>query len=360
MFISVVLPAPFSPISPWIDPREADRETPRLAWTEPKRLSIPRSSSANPGGPPGAWVAGLSGSTALRGLVLGDADPASDYLGPGLVKAPLHFRGYQFPVEFVERIIHPALREAEHLRASLPCSAPRVVENGLHRHVDALDRRGEHASRMEVVLVAVAADAEKPGIGGGLHDADAGGACRVEHHVRAAPELALCQLGAHGGVRPSRGRCAGHVLDDLGLWVHVRHSRAVTERELAYEGNVHPAHEPDLPGLRRHRGRHAAQKRGLLLPEVDRLDVRQVDHSVDDRELHIWKLPGDRLNRRRLGESNRDDDAGAAPGELPHDLLALRCVLDLEVADGDSRLLFESLRPLARGLVERAVELAAE
>src|SRR5687767_2996234 len=46
MFISVVLPAPFSPSSPRTSPACRVRSTERLACTAPKRLSMPRNSSS--------------------------------------------------------------------------------------------------------------------------------------------------------------------------------------------------------------------------------------------------------------------------------------------------------------------------
>src|ERR671923_629480 len=46
MFISVVLPAPFSPSSPRTSPAWRTRSTERLACTAPKRLSMPRNSSS--------------------------------------------------------------------------------------------------------------------------------------------------------------------------------------------------------------------------------------------------------------------------------------------------------------------------
>ncbi len=46
MFISVVLPAPFSPTSPWMVPRATVRSTLRFATVAPNRLAMPRSSTA--------------------------------------------------------------------------------------------------------------------------------------------------------------------------------------------------------------------------------------------------------------------------------------------------------------------------
>src|SRR3954454_7432813 len=48
MLISVDLPAPFSPSRAWISPRRSWRSTASLAVSAPKRLVMPRSSSASP------------------------------------------------------------------------------------------------------------------------------------------------------------------------------------------------------------------------------------------------------------------------------------------------------------------------
>src|SRR5437899_309298 len=44
--MAVVLPAPFSPIRPWIIPASTRRFTPALAWTRPNCLVSPSSSTA--------------------------------------------------------------------------------------------------------------------------------------------------------------------------------------------------------------------------------------------------------------------------------------------------------------------------
>src|SRR5208282_1167551 len=44
MLIRVVLPAPFSPITPWISPRSAERSTRSFATSPPTRLTIPTAS----------------------------------------------------------------------------------------------------------------------------------------------------------------------------------------------------------------------------------------------------------------------------------------------------------------------------
>src|SRR5690242_21942592 len=44
IFISVLLPAPFSPTRPWISPALSVRSTPRRAWTPPKDFEMSTSS----------------------------------------------------------------------------------------------------------------------------------------------------------------------------------------------------------------------------------------------------------------------------------------------------------------------------
>ena len=213
---------------------------------------------------------------------------------------------------------------------------------------------------MQVILVAVAADAEPAGILRRLHDAEPGGAGGVENHIGPAAELAFRELGALRRIAPRGGRGARHVLENLRCRIDEMHALDVTERELADERDVHAADEADLAGLRHHRRGHAAKERRLLLAEIDRLHVRQINDAVDEREFHVGKLLRDPLDGRGLREANRDDDARAAPRHLLHRLLALRRVGDLEFPDRDAGVLGEFRRALRGGLVEGAVELAAE
>ena len=117
----------------------------------------------------------------------------------------------------------------------------------------------------------------------------------------------------------------------------------VAERELADQRDVHAADEADLAALRRHRRRHADQERALVLLEDDRLDVRQLHHRVDDRELHAGELPRDLLHAAGLREADADHDVDAAPRQRAQRLLALRLGGDLELAVRDPRLLLEAL-----------------
>src|ERR1700739_91709 len=56
IFMSVLLPAPFSPTRPWISPGESAKSTPRSASTPPKVLPIPCSSRM------GEKLVGMAGS----------------------------------------------------------------------------------------------------------------------------------------------------------------------------------------------------------------------------------------------------------------------------------------------------------
>src|SRR5262249_46399823 len=56
IFISVLLPAPFSPTRPWISPGRSSKSTPRSASTPPKVLPIPFSSRR------GEALSGMTGS----------------------------------------------------------------------------------------------------------------------------------------------------------------------------------------------------------------------------------------------------------------------------------------------------------
>ena len=105
-----------------------------------------------------------------------------------------------------------------------------------------------------------------------------------------------------------------------------------------------PPTKPTLPVFEVMAAMHADEIRAFMLLEHDRLHVRQVDDGVDDGELGLGEFGGDLLERRRPGEAGIDDRREAVLGELAQRLLALRVVLDLEVAVGDAGLLLELAR----------------
>src|SRR5918995_883971 len=103
MFISVDLPAPFSPTTPWMVPRGICRSTFLLAWTGPKRLSMPTSSTAG-GASAGARRASLAACAAVSAkrprpvrdplllgrIVVRDLELAADDLLLRLLEPGLH------------------------------------------------------------------------------------------------------------------------------------------------------------------------------------------------------------------------------------------------------------------------------
>src|SRR5882757_2101786 len=100
MFISVDLPAPFSPSSAWISPRRTSRSTSALAMTPGKYLAIPRNSTIGgvPGPPMSCGCSALSTFGGGADVLLGQALHALNrpvpvvevHLGHGLAGRELH------------------------------------------------------------------------------------------------------------------------------------------------------------------------------------------------------------------------------------------------------------------------------
>ena len=97
-----------------------------------------------------------------------------------------------------------------------------------------------------------------------------------------------------------------------------------------------------------------------MLLEHDRLNVGQVDDVIDDAEFCLGIFGRDLRQRGLPGEADRHNRREAILGELAEDLLALRLVLDLEIAEIDAGLLLELCRAVEHAFVERFVELAAK
>src|SRR5882672_10124898 len=119
MFISVVLPAPFSPTSPWIEPRATTRSTSRFAAFVPKLLLMPRSSTAGTlpslvgAGIVGAPIVGAAGLARLGRHVVGDLDLAGDDVGLGGLELGRHLRGDQRGVVGIDGIGDAVFGEAD-------------------------------------------------------------------------------------------------------------------------------------------------------------------------------------------------------------------------------------------------------
>src|SRR5277367_3585597 len=97
-----------------------------------------------------------------------------------------------------------------------------------------------------------------------------------------------------------------------------------------------------------------------MLLEYDRLDIGKVDDVIDDAEFRVGIFRRDLLQRGLPGEADGHDRREAVLGELAEDLLPLRLVLDLEIAEIDAGLLLELCRAVEHAFVERFVELAAK
>src|ERR1700744_1767719 len=110
MLISVDLPAPFSPMMPWIAPRLTAKLTPSFAVTAPKRLVTPTKS-----------IALLSGAGLVIDVVM-NLDRAGDDLVARLVQSLLQRRGQERLVEVVDTQADAAFLEAERDAAGFPAA----------------------------------------------------------------------------------------------------------------------------------------------------------------------------------------------------------------------------------------------
>src|SRR3954452_8694811 len=143
-FISVDLPAPFSPSRAWISPRRSSRSILSFATSAPKRLVIPSSCSAS--GPVTAWL--LHRVRDVGGLAVGDLLLDLLDLGPVLLALGVDLAEAGAAGLDVEHGVG-ALGEVAVLEA---------LDRVEHRDVDLLERR-RHDVRPEVALVGVDADA---------------------------------------------------------------------------------------------------------------------------------------------------------------------------------------------------------
>src|SRR6476659_6556299 len=174
--MSVDLPAPFSPSSAWTSPRLRSKSTLSLATSDPKRLVIPRSSRAF------SMVRWLLGAAHRVGDV---ADPAviDLLLDLGDLARVFLSRGVELAVADTA-----GLHRVGDVGAALVLAALDALDRVLHRHVDLLERAGEHL-RAEVGLVGVDADALDALLLGGVEDAEAALAGDLEDDLRAARDL---------------------------------------------------------------------------------------------------------------------------------------------------------------------------
>src|SRR5581483_8999243 len=324
MFISVDLPAPFSPRRACTSPSRRSKFTSSFAITPGKRFVIPRSSRR--------------GASAIARAILSRRGVRPPCGGPTLVasfRPLLDGRGDALDLAGLEELElrgDGVLDRRRHLRAPLAvadaadvraellvrAALQRAPLGGLDRvvdgDVDAL-QRARHHPRTEVALVGVHADSELPLL-----------VCRVEH---AEPALARDLELDDGALRDlvERLLLALRLGDEvLRVVVERLDPRVGLLRAVLEAGDV-PVDRRDLQTtdgadrlalvrLRPETGGIADEVARLLLAEQQPLDVLRLvlhrrDVDVDDRELVVGIRRRDRIERVRHQEADADRDPGA-------------------------------------------------
>src|SRR5690242_14910260 len=186
--MSVDLPAPFSPSSACTSPRRSVRSMWSLAVRPPKRLTMPRSSSASSAASDASRVVMPPSLVALR--LLGRGDLA----GRDLLLDLRDLRGVLLAhlVELADA--HAAVLDVEHLvGAALERAVLRRLDGIEDRDVDLL-RRARHDLRAEERLIVVDADRLDLLLLGGVDRAEAALAGGGEDDLRALVDLVQRQL----------------------------------------------------------------------------------------------------------------------------------------------------------------------
>src|SRR5690349_7554642 len=208
--MSVDLPAPFSPSSACTSPWRSSRSTRSFATSEPKRLVMPRSSSA-------------SGALELRVVPAGCVSPVKrallDHAGrndlSGLDQCLHDCQLGEDRLRHAARRrgdVDAALLEAEDaVLAAVVLARLEVADRQVDGLVDLLDGRGEDL-RADGLLVVVDADAPDLLLAGRVERAEAAAAGDLEHDVRARGDLRLGEALALGLVG-ERARVAVERLD---------------------------------------------------------------------------------------------------------------------------------------------------
>src|SRR6267378_934298 len=175
IFISVDLPAPFSPTSAWISPARRSKRQLRSAWTPGKSLLIPSiSTSRSPT---------ASGTTPPTGRIGAVADPRRPH--------PVLARSFGLLVQQRGDVRVVDVRLVVVLVARVDVLGERLTLEGVHRGLDALEadadrvlcdraRLGPGADRVHLLLTRVIAD-----------DRDLAGLVRFLHAVEHADRRTL-------------------------------------------------------------------------------------------------------------------------------------------------------------------------
>src|SRR5437763_7096562 len=200
MFISVDLPAPFSPSSAWISPRRRSKSTASFASTPGNCFVMPRSSRTGVTSGIGLDRKGrddnASPLTSRVALLRGRDDLAAGDLTEDLV----HLRKDEGLVGLRDLLAQRGVPDAAVLRVEdrvgVARDAIRVRRELFDREEDCvvhpLQRRREH-ERAEEALVGVDTDTPDPLLLRRAQAAEPTAAGRLEHDPRAASALALCR-----------------------------------------------------------------------------------------------------------------------------------------------------------------------
>ena len=286
-------------------------------------------------------------------------DLAGDDVGLDALDLGFHFRGDQLGVVLVQRPVNPAFGQTQGLDARLPAALGGVIPALVRGQTHGLDHGGQHGARLQVVLVGIHTDGQLAFVLGSLIDTDPGATGGGIDHIGALGELGLGQFCTLGRVGEGCRGGAGHVLIDVDLRIDVLGALLIAALELADQRDVHAAHEADLAGLGGDGCQGTHQEGTFMLLEDEGLDVRLVDHHVDDGELGVRELGGDFLYCGTHVEADGDDGAVATAGQTTQALLALGFVLGFELLDLDAFVLVVDFDAVAEhGFVEGLVEFA--
>src|SRR4029450_5001512 len=167
MFISVLLPAPFSPSRQWISAGSITRSMASLATSEPNRLVSPASSRCMADSlPESRRTPGSAGPRplplGLRLRLRGDGDLAGDDVGLDLVDLGLQL-GRDLAVELVvRRQAGAAVLQSPYVRGVVEGVVEGGLDRVLHGHVHALvDAAHQHAAVLGGRDAAVGVDPDR-------------------------------------------------------------------------------------------------------------------------------------------------------------------------------------------------------
>src|SRR5262245_26230024 len=338
MFMSVDLPAPFSPRSACTSPRRTSNETSSFATTPGNSLRIPRisrtrSSVARSLIGPKTKRAGSKPALLRRVSVLVEHRRRLELAGDDLRLVAVH----QLDPRRLDGRADLADADALVLQVEDEILATlEVALRGLHdgledAHSGLLDAAREDPLR-DLVLVGVDADAPLPELRRLLQSGVATGARDLEDHLGTRTDLVLrevrARLDVSEAVRVLDERL--RALDGLRGAVLVARDEGVDRRDLdaAHDADLLLAHGLGLLG-----GEHTDETRGLLRGVGDPFLVLEpadgCNPVVGDRELDVRVLRGERLDRVAKQEAGGDDELVA----VVHSLLVVRLVVARRVRD---------------------------